>query len=59
MPVKEPKKVDAALVAVSRFGFMIEQCIVAARQSQHLVCPSHSEHPLPIRDIAPDLVMTC
>ncbi len=55
-PVPEPKKMDASLMAVSRFGFMIEQCIVAARKSQPLVCPSHPNHPLPIRDVAPDLV---
>ena len=55
-PVKEPRKMDASLMAVSRFGFMIEQCIVAARHSQPLICPSHSNHPLRIRDVAPDLV---
>ena len=54
--VREPMKLDSRLSLVSRFGFMLELCIVAARQSQSLVCPVHSDHPLPIRDIAPDLV---
>lgn len=35
---------------------MIESCIVSARLSRDMVCPAHKSHPLPIRDIAPDVV---
>ena len=40
----------------SKFGFMIESCIMAARNRHDLVCPAHRSHPLPVRDIAPDVV---
>lgn len=47
---------ELGLMQASKFGFMIETCILAARNDECLVCPAHKEHPLTIRDIAPDLV---
>ena len=47
---------ELGLMQASKFGFMIETCILAARNDECLVCPAHKEHPLIIRDIAPDLV---
>ena len=47
---------ELSLMQASKFGFMIETCILAARNDECLVCPAHKEHPLIIRDIAPDLV---
>ena len=40
----------------SKFGFMIESCIMAVRSSEDMICPAHKTHPLPVRDIAPDVV---
>lgn len=47
---------ELGLMQASKFGFMIETCILAARNDECLVCPAHKEYPLTIRDIAPDLV---
>lgn len=47
---------EMGLTQASKFGFMIETCILAARNDEGLVCPAHKDHPLTIRDIAPDLV---
>ena len=49
---------EMGLTQASKFGFMIETCILAARNDECLVCPAHKEHHLTIRDIAPDLVST-
>ena len=54
--VREPQLLEDPVTVVSKFGFMIENCIVAARNSQPMICPAHPNHMLPIRDIAPDLV---
>ena len=50
---------ELGLTLASKFGFMIESCIVASRQCQELVCPAHMDHPLSVTDIAPDLVCMC
>ena len=47
---------EMGLTQASKFGFMIETCILAARNDECLVCPAHKAHPLTIRDIAPDIV---
>ena len=47
---------DKELKLASKFGFMIESCIMAARAREDLVCPAHQTHPLPVRDVAPDVV---
>ncbi len=47
---------QAGLDVASKFGFMLESCILASRQTGVLVCPAHPEHPLPVEHIAPDLV---
>ena len=49
---------EMGLTQASKFGFMIETCILAARNDECLVCPAHKEYLLTIRDIAPDLVST-
>ncbi len=54
--VRKTSMPKAELTLSSRFGFMIEGCIVAARQSQPMICPAHPDRPLAIKDIAPDLV---
>ena len=56
VPARKTSLPEADLAQTSKFGFMIETCIIAARQSLPLICPVHRDHPLPIRDIAPDLV---
>ena len=52
----QPLPEEKGLVQASKFGFMIESCIMSARNSEDMVCPAHKTHPLPIRDIAPDVV---
>ena len=47
---------EMGLTQASKFGFMIETCILAARNDECLVCPAHRGYPLTIHDIAPDLV---
>ena len=47
---------EIKLMQASKFGFMIESCILASRRCEPLICPAHKEHPLPVRDVAPDLV---
>ncbi len=46
----------SGLEVASHFGFMIESCILASRQTGVLHCPAHPDHPLPVEHIAPDLV---
>lgn len=53
---KSPVGNEQGLELASKFGFMIESCILASRQCEDLVCPAHKDHPLRIIDIAPDLV---
>ena len=55
-PLNQSSSGELGLMQASKFGFMIETCILAARNDECLVCPAHKEHPLTIRDIAPDLV---
>lgn len=48
------------LMMVSKFGFMLEVCILASRKEEKcVVCPLHKDCPLVISDIAPDLVSVC
>ena len=48
---------SGGLMMVSKFGFMLEVCILASRQEEKCVlCPLHKNCPLTISDIAPDLV---
>ena len=47
---------SSQLVQASRFGFMIETCVAASRGLDTLVCPTHSDQPLDIISLAPDLV---
>ena len=54
--VEKTTNAEMGLTLASKFGFMLESCIVSARKFEPLVCPAHRDHPLPIRDIAPDLV---
>ncbi len=46
----------SGLEMASHFGFMIESCILASRQTGVLHCPAHPDHPLSVEHIAPDLV---
>jgi serine/threonine protein kinase len=55
-PLPHPPASDKCLVLASKFGFMIESCILSARKNECMICPAHRTHPLPIRDIAPDVV---
>ena len=49
--------VDATLTMATKFGFMIETCILSVRTSKPLVCPVHAQYcPLSVQDLAPDLV---
>lgn len=48
---------SGGLMMVSKFGFMLEVCILASRQEEkYVMCPLHKNCPLTISDIAPDLV---
>lgn len=48
---------SGGLTMVSKFGFMLEDCIlVSRREKKCVVCPLHKDCPLIISDIAPDLV---
>lgn len=47
---------SGGLMMVSKFGFMLEVCILASRQEKCVVCPLHKDSPLMVSDIAPDLV---
>ena len=50
---------SGGLMMVSKFGFMLEVCILASRQEDKcVVCPLHKDSPLVISDVAPDLVST-
>ena len=50
---------SGGLMMVSKFGFMLELCILASRQEEkQVVCPLHKDCPLIISDVAPDLVST-
>ncbi len=55
-PRAPPVGSQAGLDVASKFGFMLESCILASRQTGVLVCPAHPEHPLSVEHIAPDLV---
>ena len=47
---------EFGLTLASKFGFMLESCILASRQSENLICPAHKDTPLSVRDLAPDVV---
>ena len=47
---------EMELTQATKFGFMIESLILAAHRCETPVCPAHPDQPLPIRDLAPDLV---
>ena len=50
---------SGGLMMVSKFGFMLELCVLASRQEEkHVLCPLHKDCPLMISDVAPDLVST-
>ena len=57
-PTTPPASHELGLTLATQFGFMIESCILAARQSEDLVCPAHRDQPLSLRDLAPDVVST-
>jgi len=47
---------EMGLTQATKFGFMIESLILASRKNETLTCPAHPEFPLPVRDLAPDVV---
>lgn len=51
-----PAFLELGLTLATQFGFMIESCILAARQSEDMICPAHRDRPLKLRDLAPDVV---
>ena len=48
--------VDGTFHSINQFGFMVDSLILLSRSVDVVTCPLHKETPLPIRDLAPDLV---
>lgn len=47
---------DGTFIPINQFGFMVDSLILLSRTDDVVTCPLHKETPLPIRDLAPDLV---
>lgn len=48
--------VDGTFISINQFGFMVDSLILLSRTDDVVTCPLHKDTPLPIRDLAPDLV---
>ncbi|XP_060898698.1 leucine-rich repeat serine/threonine-protein kinase 1 isoform X1 [Labrus mixtus] len=38
--------------------FNMEDCVLAAVEEEHIVCPQHPEQPVPLQELVPELFMT-
>ncbi|XP_054916004.1 leucine-rich repeat serine/threonine-protein kinase 1 isoform X2 [Poeciliopsis prolifica] len=38
--------------------FNMEDCVLAAVEQEHIVCPQHPEQPIPLQELVPELFMT-
>uniref|UniRef100_A0A8C5H8V1 non-specific serine/threonine protein kinase n=1 Tax=Gouania willdenowi TaxID=441366 RepID=A0A8C5H8V1_GOUWI len=38
--------------------FNMEDCVLAAMQEEHIICPLHPEEPVPLQELVPELFMT-
>ena len=52
----EDTVVDGTFISINQFGFMVDSLILLSRTDDVVTCPLHKDIPLPIRDLAPDLV---
>lgn len=52
----EDTVVEGTFHSINQFGFMVDSLILLSRTVDVVTCPLHKETPLPIRDLAPDLV---
>lgn len=38
--------------------FNMEDCVLAAVEKEHIICPQHPEQPVPLQELVPELFMT-
>ena len=38
--------------------FNMEDCVLAAVDKEHIVCPNHPSEPVPLQELVPELFMT-
>ncbi|KAF1392492.1 hypothetical protein PFLUV_G00028510 [Perca fluviatilis] len=38
--------------------FNMEDCVLAAVETEHIICPQHPEQPVPLQELVPELFMT-
>lgn len=38
--------------------FNMEDCVLAAVDKEHIICPQHPEQPVPLQELVPELFMT-
>lgn len=40
------------------YYFNMEDCVLAAVEKEHIVCPLHPDQPVPLQELVPELFMT-
>lgn len=38
--------------------FNMEDCVLAAVEKEHIICPQHPDQPVPLQELVPELFMT-